>query len=313
MVGAHTGPGSTGVTNALPLRLPSPLGGPALHRALTTLSLLWATSASAVCPDDVSSDALAQHLSRAEQAWTALDGAGFSGALDDITFLLPCLTEPVSPNQAARTHRAFALQAFGDGQERSASAAFRAGHAASPAAGSPEALLPSGHAALTLYENSRAAVEYSPLDPEPIRPLLFDGTAGVQRPLDVPTVAQVLGEDGSVQHTRYVNPGQQLPAYDAVAPTKPTPLPTLPPTSAEPRVHRGLNATLGTLTTVAALSTAGLAGASIWSHQEFNADHPAWGLRELDARRERTNTLTLGAAAAGAITATAGLTWVIVR
>src|SRR5262245_6785813 len=70
------------------------------------------------CPVHPDLGTFAHQLGELESTWSALDEPGFLKNADQVRFLLPCLAERLSPEVAARTHRAFALDAWVRGDER---------------------------------------------------------------------------------------------------------------------------------------------------------------------------------------------------
>lgn len=82
------------------------------------LILLLTTALRAYACEPVSAEALTAHAVRAHDTFAKLDDEGFDAAIASLQSQAPCLSEPLSPEQAGRVHAARALASFvGDGAD----------------------------------------------------------------------------------------------------------------------------------------------------------------------------------------------------
>jgi len=224
-------------------------------------------------------------ISAAEAAYERLDVDEFRRAIEDTGFLVPCLGEVVAPSLAARTHRVLGLGLYVDGQEARAAEAFAAARSVDSTIDLPAALVPPGHAVRDLF----VRLDLSDGAREPIPPpasgwLVFDGTRDDERPVDWPTIAQVIGADGAVAASDYTLPGEPLPAY---------------PVSTAWRARKPARGILLGVAGGAALGAAFAYGLGVASENSFHQSHPDWDRDDLMAARARTNGLTITAVVLG--------------
>lgn len=262
---------------------------------LTSLSL-----AAATCPATVEHNVVFTNaMTEAEEAFSALDLEAFQLALDSAVFAVPCLTELVSPAEAAQFHRLQALRQFLANEENEALSSFQSARRADPAYEFPAELVPNGHAIRDLYAQAAALPEGQPAPTPQIGTVYVDGLA--QGPLSPqgPNLVQVLGEDG-VRSSTYRLPGD-APSYASVPATevgrpRRSSLPMDGPQLSEarlslhkPRFFTGVG--LGAL----ALGSWALASRAANTYQQ---PQPSWGEPELRRQERLTNGLTLGAGVA---------------
>lgn len=241
-------------------------------------------------------------LAEAEAKFTNLDMDGFRRAVDQAFVALPCVREPVPRHLAASLHRWRGLRAYVDRDPDTSTRAFAAARSIEPSWTFPESLVPPGNPVLTDY----AAIDPATGRLEPVPApndgtLYFDGRAGVERPASFPTVFQRLDGAGAVVTTRYLMPGDALPAYPprpaGVAAADPAPLPEQAPTAERHplRVPFVVGATAGVLGSGACYVLARRSSASYYGRDPVITDPDT-----LAGLRSRTNTLTVAAAVAGA-------------
>ena len=196
--------------------------------------VFWVIAAVGACPSR--SGDLQRPLGEAQVAFSAMDGAGFDQANQEVQTALACLSEPISPGLAAAIHRQEGLQAWLADDVTRARSAFRSALILQPAYTFPEAVAPPGNPLLTLYEEARGQGGGldEPAYPEGGQTLLVDGTIATTIPSERPVVVQMLTPAGQVSSTRYLRPGEPMPPGLALQPTRLTlpntpPDPTLPP------------------------------------------------------------------------------------
>jgi hypothetical protein len=172
--------------------------------------------ASAACLTASRTDELVERLTVAETAYADLDADQFGRALDDATLLLPCLAEVPSPALAARVHRLTGLRHYAAGENELALASMSAARVLDPTYRFPDETLPADHALRVAYEALPAEEGDAVRPPQPIEGLfVFDGVEQPRRPVDRSTLFQLVEEGGTVETTRMLDPGEDLPAYRA--------------------------------------------------------------------------------------------------
>ncbi len=153
-------------------------------------------------------------MQRAEDAYQNLDLDGFLSADEALRSDLVCLGEPMTKVVAARIHRVEGLRGHLDNDRRAASQSFAAARSLEPEFSFPEDMIPEGSPELDLY----TAIDLSLGSMQKVDPMidgyvLFDGKVGAERPTDWATVVQVINEDGEINVTTYLRPGQPMPSY----------------------------------------------------------------------------------------------------
>lgn len=180
------------------------------------IGLMLALSAIAAepCVDDVATSEVAAQLEEAALAYQAMDVAAFHDALDNVDSNLGCVREPLDAGLAARTHRMFGLRAYANRDREAAMQAFAAARNLEPKYTFPEALVPPNNEIHTIYQ-ALATEDGHSEEVAPAREgrLLFDGRAGIHRPLDWPTLFQWVADDDVVLRTEHVAPGEAMPQY----------------------------------------------------------------------------------------------------
>jgi hypothetical protein len=168
------------------------------------------------CADPVDLSELRAAMDGVEAAWRDLDDVGFRDRTNELSgLLLPCVSVVLPPEDAARMHRIAALHLEVVGDAEAAVAAAHAGHAVQPDLAWND-LVPPDHELRIAWDAAQPPDRFA-LVPEPrAGELAFDGTVGRRRPLDVPTVAQVVDASGIAIRTSYLGPGDPLPAYAAI-------------------------------------------------------------------------------------------------
>lgn len=188
-------------------------------RSLSVLLLLVPSLAAADCPEPVGTTALQQAVEQAEVAFGTADLEGFQAAQARLQALLPCLESTAPRNLAAGVHRVEALRAFADREQDRAVGAFAAARAIEPGYAMPATVVPDGHPVRGLYDQSESVDVVSEAAPRPAGAyLVFDGRPSDERPGNVPTIAQLVAEDGAVRTSAYLWPGDALFPYEIAPP-----------------------------------------------------------------------------------------------
>lgn len=263
----------------------------------TLLLLGLATSASADCPSPrPTATALAERITAAQSAYSALDVSQFRAVMADVDRGLPCVTDELPKHLVAEVHRAMGLREFLDRQSDRSTAAFAAARSIEPTYRFPESLVPAGNPALVDYlavdpDGAPAAALPPPMSGR----LLLDGMPSGRRPTTLPTMVQLVDGEGRVTATAYLWPGDAVPAY--------TPRPPDAPDPHRPRSDLDLRADPAwTRGAVALAAVAGLLyGGAYVAHRSY--DDPETEPSRLDGLRATNNGLVLasGAVAVGAL------------
>jgi len=258
------------------------------------LLLIASTARAADCTTRVSASALAAELDTAERAYATLDVVAFSTALDAAAMDLPCLGELVPPTLASRYHRDVGLRLFIERDEDRAARAFASARVADASGRFPDGMLPPGHAVLVLLD----AREPGPTlrIAEPIAgSVALDGTVGLERPSERPSLVQVMDGDGAVIATRYLFPSDAMPPYPAKA------LPAVSATS-RPRVRTPVLVTSG----ASAVAAGVLYGLAASAESQFKDASNDATIEELDALRETNHAMVWTSAGFGAVAVAGG-------
>ena len=134
--------------------------------------------------------------------------------------MVPCLSEPISPAQAAGFHRLEAMGEFLARNHAGAVASLRALASAAPGYELSEELAPQGHPLAMYYEIALGTVSV-PSTPIPAvegRWIHIDGTATTERPVDRPYLFQSFEEGGRVTTSGLVKAGRLPPGFEAPSP-----------------------------------------------------------------------------------------------
>lgn len=274
---------------------------------MLTLTLLVAVAASAqdipegCISDPVGVDGVYEAIELAQMSFGAGDDGTFLDAAQYAQLVLPCLQEPLTRRMAADWHRLMGLVALVSQDEPGAQRAFAAARTIEPNYRLPPSL---NRESLSVD----AAYQALPIEAVATEEILsggiqLDGRPARERPIELPTLAQVFRDDGSVQQTAWVRPGEPLPDYAIALPTAGIAAIQIEPLAAEPlptgprpkHISRPLLGGAG-----GAIVTSGLlfAAASV-SHERF-AD-PATPYADLNGLEKRTNSLTTASAVAGVV------------
>ena len=249
---------------------------------------------------------VAERLAASEAAFTELDVETFGLAADQAALLLPCVEDAVTPDLAAWSHRVFGLRLVLEGRQEEATLPFAAARALEPEYSFPETLIPAGHQVRSIYASFDLDTGTFETLPEPlVGHLTFDGSQGIVRPMAWPTLVQVFDAAGTPTATRYLFPGDAMPAYEAVPP----PIEVL--TLVERlRLHRGKFFTVAGIAAVA--SGASYTLAALWS-RDFKVYNPSYDKDDLDGLYQRNHMAVYSASGLAVVALAGGVGGVLLR
>jgi len=246
------------------------------------------------CPTAPTNADIGALLDSADAALNEADVDGFQTTIQKVALNVPCLSEPITPELAARLHAFQGIRHYVAGETDQATGAFFASRVLNPDTSLPAALFPDGHEIHGVFNDTPVDTARSSRLPGPKDgKLLIDGEATTGKPLERPFVAQrVDGE--TVLDTRYLGIDEAVINYDISRASRLT--------SAGPRARR---LQLSLLPVLPAAVLYGMA----WSDlQKFEAlENHSVPSDEVDSQRTKNGVL-VGASGALAITSV-GLMW----
>lgn len=275
------------------------------------LPLLSALALAAPCESPATVQQLMVSLGDAEVAFASMDEGGFAAATTHADQLLSCLSETLTPPDAAAWHRVEGLEAFLAGQAQRASLHFGASRALQPAYRLPTSIAPEGHPLRTAFEQAPTAAEYLRVGSGDAAWLVVDGRRSETAPVHRPSVVQWVGDDGSIQTTRVVAEASELPApaevLQPVVQPEPPEAPQLPP--APRSTGMGLKVGLGTVTAASAVGS--LVALGVASHNSSQFWDATSTPDQIETYRNQANRFTLVSAGLGAAALAGGATLVL--
>lgn len=188
---------------------------PLLAAALASeLAASAPAAAPAAAPCHTTWAELAPTLDGLDAAW-GISEASFRAGFVKVEAAVPCLTEVLTPEAAARIHRAQGLDAFLHRDLDRARAAFAAARTANPAYTFPVAMVPEANPVRKLYEGAADAPATGGATvrvPPPARGAVWiDGVATRTRPLDRAALFQL----DTPLRSEWLAPADPTPAYRA--------------------------------------------------------------------------------------------------
>lgn len=242
-------------------------------------------------------------LDAALAAYEALDQDGFEASLERAAVGIPCLTEPVTPGQAARFHRLRGLAAFGRRDLELSEQRFAAARLGDPGYAFPDTLVPPA---------SPVRERYTAIDPKSLKQrelpvptegaLVLDGRIGTRRNLGLPVIFQRTSPTGGVVQGALLGPSDTVPDYPARV---------VEPEPKQKGRRLGKSVPLLIAAGVTGLASAGAyvgAKMSEGAFDELPANEPERG----KALQRRTNGLSVASVGLGGIALGLGATAVIV-
>ncbi len=180
--------------------------------------LLYASFASATCPELATTADIVASVTEAETAFAAMDSTSFRRARKQAEEQLDCLGEPLTPIDAGSFHRMLAMDAFMARDQEEAVASFRAVHAAQPAYTLPSSIALEGSPLRVLFDQAgeQGSGDSSPVSVPPGLAVMVDGTRALALPTERPFLLQVLDGSGGVAWTGYLASGETPPAWEQI-------------------------------------------------------------------------------------------------
>lgn len=245
------------------------------------------------CPEGDPVDRVNTHV---EESLDAAEGM-FARSVDRFGKLMVpvratagCLSEPIRPTIAARYHRLYALQRDPAGkfglESELVAGSLRASRALDSTYEFPPELLAEDHALRAAYAKLPPDLPATERIPAPREGMLwFDGTATLDRPLEVATFYQRTDESGAVVESTYLGSGVPLPPYER-----------------DPVRRRRLTVSMITTGAVAAgLYTGALASEAQFKHRDAD------GLADLESMRTTNRALFVASVGFGVTAGGLGL------
>ncbi len=205
---------------------------PSTRRPLTWTVALAALLAPAAAWADCPKIVLSKHLqAKLDTARTVWGQDAFAGAVAEAEELLPCVRTKVGRDLAAEYHRFYGLRDFAAGDTKQARAELLAARLIEPEYTFDPGFVPEGDPVLELWAGLADAQAGAGADGEPVGApppsdfatllkvldedgsITYDGVPTPARPVGVPVVVQILNNNGVVQVTSYLQPGDPLPPY----------------------------------------------------------------------------------------------------
>ena len=170
-----------------------------------------------------------QYLKQSVTALENMDATQAGLLLKSIGNTLNCMNEPVSQEFASQYFIMQGILIWAAGEQDVSARYFSAAKNVQPDIKISTAIFPETHEIHT-------ALKYAPKSPETIEvtvgegeKIYFDGTESLSRPVDRPTIYQLMDSSGSVVSTKIIDKGEDLPNQpkpieEPSAPTAPTPV-----------------------------------------------------------------------------------------
>ena len=261
------------------------------------LFLLASAALAQDAPDCASATTLSQLKDatvRGEESFANLDLEGLGQAATDAETALPCLSEAITPRDAAAYHRLMGMHAFATQERERVKSEFHAARKLEPGYEVPEDVAPTGHPMIAAYEEAVLVDEGTLQQPVPPEGgyVTVGGVRGAARAELSPAIIQVFEPQDALTETLYLSPGTEMPIWGPV------------PELADSRtLRRPMLAATGATAAVAL----GLQGVAFASKNKFlDESTPDGELETLYARNRATyfSSVGVGAVAVGLGTVT---------
>jgi len=262
--------------------------------SLLALMTLASPAAFAACPTPSTAVDVIEAAEQSVAKYEAADLQGFMDTTSNLESLLPCLQEPLPRNVAANVHRMMGLRAFVDRKPDKSESAFGAARVIEPSYRFPETMIPPGHPIMTNYEALDIAEVPTKVVPDPEGGYFqFDGRPGTERPVNLPTVAQLFNGDGAVEVTAYLWPAEGMFDYTVGTPA------SAPGTIIIDPTPKGPNLPLAIASGGAAVTAGVMYGIAASAASKFNS--PGTPYADGPKLQTQTNTFLLASGGAGVI------------
>lgn len=278
--------------------------------------LVWALTAAPAaardgCPELVSTATLAQHISKADVAFSTMEENEFRTARWTAQRSINCLGEPIQAGQAAAYYRMEALGSFLDQNHAQTVGFFKSMLTVAPNYMLPDPMAPAGHPLRINFEVAQGSM------PTPGRPIQraangvirVDGRVGSEFPVDRPYLFQHQLDDGSVQQSAVVGIGVQSPTYSTARGLQTSKAgrrinASVTQVKRAPSSQAGFNVPLAA-TAAVTTAVAGISYVVAMSHEaRFNDTDTARS--ELPGLRKKTNAMVVLSASSAAVALTSG-------
>jgi hypothetical protein len=141
-----------------------------------------------------------------------VDAGAFRAAAASMRTVVPCLVEPLTPQEAAAIHRVQGLAAWLDGDTEAARRDFAAARAADPTWQFPTTMIPVGNPVRALYDGAAALPGGDHIPAAKAAKPWIDGAPGRLRPAGRPVVFQLVHGREAIQ-TTWLAANDPLPTY----------------------------------------------------------------------------------------------------
>ena len=167
------------------------------------MSLMWAPAAQAQCPEPVEVEHIRKYTTEYERLLVDDLGAMVRAGEKQASMLraLPCLSELLGPDDAARVLRTLGLSHYFAGERMSAQAYFASAKAAVPELALPALLAPHpGHDLAKLFREAKWDGRQKSLQGA----LYVNGLQSEAAPMELPYLRQIVNRSGQVMQTEIV-------------------------------------------------------------------------------------------------------------
>ena len=262
------------------------------------------------CTELVSTATLAQHISKADMAFSTMNEEDFRAARWTAQRAIACLGEPVQAGQAAAYYRMEALGSFLDQNHAQTVGFFKSMLHVAPNYMLPEPMAPANHPLRIDFEVAQGSIAPAgtPIRRAADGVIRIDGRVASESPVDRPFLFQHQRDDATIARSAVVGIGVELPkyAFGRGVQTEKTGRRIATETVVAKRSPQKLNFNIP-LAATAAVSTAvaGIAYVAAMGH-EAEFDDPETPRRDLPDLRQQTNNLVFISATAASVALTTG-------
>ncbi len=181
---------------------------------LILAATLWGAVAHADCPEPASAVRIEETTARATEALSRADADAYRAAHDEATALIPCLDALVPVDLAAAIHRMGGVRAFLDRDLERAHVRFASARMLDPNYEWPDELLPPSHPIRSAYVEVALTGMRFDVPVSPRRGIVAtDGRIGQGRLEGLPTIFQLINNDGTPADSRVLEPMEPYPEY----------------------------------------------------------------------------------------------------
>jgi hypothetical protein len=190
---------------------------------MNVLLLAIQAATAADCPSPVPAAIFGSQLEDVEAALDAKNLQQMSQMLDILDQQVPCLIQPLSPEQAGRYHLVHGVNRWISKDLTTAKLHFSAAKASAPVLSISTDVFPSAHQIHGTFTGAPGLEDIETV-PAADGQLYFDGKSTTDRPAYRPTLFQY-GQGGKVSLTVLVQPAAELPGYPLASEAAAAPVP----------------------------------------------------------------------------------------